>query len=194
MTYSQYVFQFIVYHLWASRVNSLFWIWCVGFSIAISKLIDVPVRSKKYKHSVCGCLIVILVVFLFKQRSSVLFGTDIKLNMNTHLINPSLQWYKGSLHMAVRNHHVYKNEYESSIALAKLNPQTLQIYNLKQMAINQQVHCESISKKVLGEEDPRLFVLNNEMFLTTVHHRKIKMACQPTVAFTSMRKLTDTKR
>eukprot|EP00527_Entomoneis_sp_CCMP2396_P006373 CAMPEP_0198154480 /NCGR_PEP_ID=MMETSP1443-20131203/68618_1 /TAXON_ID=186043 /ORGANISM="Entomoneis sp., Strain CCMP2396" /LENGTH=1106 /DNA_ID=CAMNT_0043821159 /DNA_START=470 /DNA_END=3790 /DNA_ORIENTATION=- len=205
-SYSQYVFQFVWFHLWRNQVDAGFWPWCLAGSILIVVFVDRPCRRQNWLEGLFGGMIVSTVfISVIMQMAQFEVGRDVEISLSSlsdngrqRWINPSVVWdNQGRLVVAARRHEIINtNENETiwyaDVGLGILDPEKLQLKkpmkiiraagdNKQRSCINEKKLQETgILQYVVGQEDPRLIVSeqdNNDIFLTTVTYEKHGKEC-----------------
>jgi peptidoglycan/LPS O-acetylase OafA/YrhL len=175
VSYSQYVFQFVWFHLWYERpLQFCFWIWCVGCSVVVTTLVDQPIRKRQWLRGAIGFVATVAIVGWLNHRSLHEVGTDMRIEgfPSGNWINPSVQWYNGTLQMVARHLEVDGENWISSSGMGKLDWMTGHVHGWVREGTDWDAWCERPNQLIVGVEDPRLLVINDT--LTTMSVRYIQ--------------------
>lgn len=197
ISFSQYTFQFIWFHLWRERVDACFWVWCVAGSIAVAIVVDQPFRKRDWMTGLCGIGATVFFVQSIIWMTRFEVGKDVSIALSSasdsghqRWINPSVAWEGSKLVVAARRHEVQTSGsttiWYADVGLGTLNTTTFQPTGTMEIirsaessnpCINEQLQDQGKLRYIIGQEDPRLLKRNGTAFLTTVIYEKHGEEC-----------------
>lgn len=210
ISYSQYVFQFIIFHLWDSQVDHYFWIWCVACATVVHLTVDRPCKKKAYIRGGLGILAIGLLVHQLYAMTMQIKYIDRPLYLYAdsdgpghRWINPSVLMHEGSLKVIARRLQIFRHGvstvWKSEVGIGALDHFVFQHteqswYEMEMIQLSgngeSTVPCQQNRTTKIGFEDPRLLIDHSVLYATSVHYTQHEEEC---VASQTLTRLSDKK-